>query len=97
MRNAVLFLMAVVVASPVLADEYRVYSQFPDFNGPHRSGALEPGTTLNPYIIENSRGERVGELRSQFPYGADHDGPLSAGSALNPYIFEDEDESDWEE
>lgn len=82
MIRTALIVAALLTATPALAGDLTVRSRL--IPGP---GLLQPGTMLNPYVIQDGSGRQVGTIRPRMMDLTPHDGFLDAGTPTNPWVL----------
>ena len=91
--------MRIVVAALVVglvgavgarAETLQIKPKFFDIN-PH-DGFMDPGSSSNPYAIQDRAGHQVGTIRPRFYDLNPRDGFMDPGSWSNPYEVETDDD-----
>lgn len=79
-------LLAVCFAYCARAEEYFIKARIIDFTP--NDGFMDAGSSVNPYVIQNSMGNTYGTIHSRSTDFNPGDGFFESGSNANPYVFE---------
>ena len=86
MKTTLIVLALLLIPAAVHSQEYTVKPKYyVGPSGPHNR-ALTPGSPSNPYIIRDSQGREVGQMRSRV-----HGTPgtvTEPGRPINPFVIE---------